>query len=130
MAQKSKGFVEGIGVVNIVAMAIVIILFGAGGHFLGKNVSNTKTEKQVAAAQVVSYDGQDGKNALDILKEKADIKVQDSSIGTFVLSINGTSNSEDHYWMFYVNDELSPFGADQYQTKGSDKIEWRYEAIL
>ena len=119
-----------IGLINIIAIIVVIGLAGIGGHFLGRWEQNRNTATQeVASVQTLAYDGEDGQNALDLLKAKADVQAQESSIGSFVTEINGTQNSEDHFWMFYVNDELAPVAADQYQTKNDDKIEWRYEAI-
>ena len=114
---------------NVVAMVIVLAIFGFIGFFAaGKSDVNTDSNTQaVAAIQAIAYDGEDGQNALDLLKSKAEIQTQDSSIGVFVISINGISNSEDHFWMFYVNGELAQVSADQYTTKNGDKIEWRYD---
>jgi hypothetical protein len=50
-------------------------------------------------------------------------------MGSFVTSIDGTANTTDTYWMFYVNDQLSSVSSDQYQSKNTDKIEWRYEQL-
>lgn len=118
-----------LSVMNIVAMIIVLAIFGFIGYFSAqKNNVNTDLNTQaVAAVQAIAYDGEDGKNALDLLKSKAEIQTQDSSIGVFVISINGVSNSNDHFWMFYVNGELAQVSADQYTTKNGDKIEWRYD---
>ena len=104
---------------------------------LGSYVSNKQADQNVAGIQsiqpqvekTISYTGQDGKTALDILKDSHTIKTQDSSIGVFVISIDETSNTDTEYWMFYVNDQLAPVGADQYQTKNTDKIEWRFEKL-
>jgi len=128
----AKSFDEtkvGFGLMNVIAIVIIIGLVGLGGHFLGKyeqNKSESKTQK-VEAVQTIAYDGAEGRSALDLLKEKAEIQTQDSSLGAFVTTINGTANSEDHFWMFYVNGELAPTAADQFITKDGDKIEWRYE---
>ena len=114
---------------NVLAIVVAIVLFGLVGHFIGKYDQNKVTEETatVAATQVFAYDGEDGKNALELLKAKADVQTQDSSLGSFVTSINGVENSEDHFWLFFVNDEMANSGADQFQTKNDDKIEWRYE---
>lgn len=125
---KSKNEI-GLSPMNIVAMIIVLAIFGFIGFFAAqKNDTNSKpAEQSVAAVQAIAYDGENGKNALDLLKSKAEIQTQDSSIGVFVISINGISNSEDHFWMFYVNGELAQVSADQYTTQNGDKIEWRYD---
>lgn len=118
----------GVSPINILAMVIVLVIFGFLGFFVDRSNSNAveKNKPAVAAVQTIAYDGEDGKNALELLKSKAEVKTQDSSIGIFVISINGVANSEDHFWMFYVNGELGSVAADQYTTKSSDKIEWRY----
>lgn len=131
MAKKASETVSGFKLMNVVALIVVIGIFGFGGHFIGKqNANNSKSvEEQVEATQVIAYEGVDGKTALDLLKERAEIQSQESSLGVFVTSINGTSNSDTQFWLFYVNGEMAPFASDQYQTKNGDKIEWRYEKL-
>lgn len=130
--QKNKSMVEGLSIANIVAIVLLIVLVGFAGNFLGKYSENNSknTEKEVASVQSVVYFGEDGKSALELLKNNTnEIQTQDSSLGVFVLSINGVSNTDNQFWMFYVNDQLSSVAADQYQTKNEDKIEWRYEKL-
>jgi hypothetical protein len=115
---------------NIICAIILVAVIGTGGHFLGKhNQKNIPVKTDIAGVQAISYDGRDGVTALDLLKEKANIEVQDSSIGTFVLGINEVKDTEDHYWMFYLNGELAPYSPDQYVTKSTDKIEWRFDKV-
>ena len=129
---QKAGLNDNFSLMNIVAVIVLIILIGLGGHFIGKSKSTeiTPTVPEIAAVQSIIYDGVDGKKALDLLKEKNEVKIQESSLGSFVTSINGTENSEDHYWMFYINGEIASQGADQYETKNADKIEWRYEQVF
>lgn len=118
--------------ISLLAIVVLIFLVGLGANFLGKynnDQKNQKVETAIAGTQTVAYDGIDGKTALDLLREKADIKTEDSSIGVFVTSINGTENTDSNYWLFYVDGQLAPIAADQYQTKPGEKIEWRYEDI-
>lgn len=115
------------GWINILAFIGVLVIAGLIG-FVSNNYKTSKTTTPaVAAAQSISYNGEDGKNALDLLKDKADIQTQDSSMGTFVIGINNTIDTDTHYWMFYVNGELASSTPDQYVTKNSDRIEWRYD---
>lgn len=115
------------GIVNVVAIIVVLVIFGLVGFWSSKNNSNSNTKQNVAAAQVVAYDGEDGKNALELLKNKAEIQTQDSSIGIFVVGINNISDSEDHFWLLYVNGELAQSTPDKLVTKNGDKLEWRFE---
>lgn len=120
-----------VSVISVVAIIVALglaTLVGFGFDKIKQN-KNQKTEPAVAAVSAVAYDGQEGKNALEILKTKAEVETQDSSIGIFITSINGVANSDNQYWMFYVNGELGAVAADQYQTKNDDKIEWRYETF-
>ena len=44
--------------------------------------------------------------------------------------INNDENGEDnHYWQYYVNDEIPMIGADSYHVSNGDYIEWRFEVI-
>jgi hypothetical protein len=83
-----------------------------------------------APAQYVSYKGQDGKNALDLLKatHKVEVKVY-SGIGEFVDGIDGLKSDTKHFWSFYVNGKQSTVGAGSYTTKTTDTIEWKFEQI-
>ena len=118
--------------VNIIALVIVIIIagfIGWGFDIAKQNKTISHSEEKVAAVQSIVYNGQEGKNALELLKGIATIQTQDSSMGTFVTAINDIQNTNTQYWMFYVNNELAPVAADQYQTKNDDKIQWRFEDI-
>lgn len=126
------------GLGNFIAIIILGAILIIGGSLLGSSVSNKQSQKAVSGLEsqfkpvvekVISYDGQDNKTALDLLKEGRDVQTQESSIGVFVTGIDGTANTTDTYWMPYVNDQLLPDSSDKYQTKAGEKIEWRYEKL-
>ena len=126
------------GLMNFVAIIILLAIVIFGGSLLGNWVSQRETPKSVAGIQnqfqpvvvkTIAYDGQDGKTAIDLLKASYDIKTEDSSMGAFVTSIDNTANTKDTFWMFYVNNELASTSADKFQTKNGDKIEWRFEKL-
>lgn len=131
MATKARIVKQGktFDLINVVAIIVLIGLVGLGGHFLGRFDQNKKATTEISGVQTLSYEGENGKNALELLESKAKVETSDSSLGSFVMSINGTANTTDHFWMFYVNGQLASVGADQYQTKDGDKIEWRYEQL-
>lgn len=113
---------------GIVAIVVLLALFSFGAAWLAQaNQSKTGEAREVSGVQTISYDGITGQTALAILQTKAQIETQESSLGTFVTSINGVANSEDHFWIYYINGEMGTVGADQYQTLATDKIEWRYD---
>ena len=125
------------GLMNFVAIIIVGAILVIGGSLLGNWVSQKQAEKSIAGTfnfqpvveKVISYEGQDGKTALELLKEGRDVKTEESSIGVFVTGIDDTENTNEKFWMFYVDDQLAPLGADQYKTKAGEKIEWRFEKL-
>lgn len=86
-------------------------------------------EYQPVVEKTISYEGQNDKTALELLKASHEIVSQDSSIGVFVTGIDGTNNIDSKYWMFYVDGKLAAMGADQYKTKDGETIEWRYESL-
>lgn len=83
------------------------------------------------SSNTYSYDGQDGKTALELLKAKyPNTTTESSTYGDYVTGIDGVkADSSKEYWAFYVNGEVANEGAGTYQTKSSDKIEWRLELM-
>lgn len=70
-----------------------------------------------------------GKTALDLTKEKANIKTKGEGANAYVTEINGITAqvSKKEYWAFYVNGKMAEVGAGSYQLKEGDKIEWKIE---
>ena len=82
-----------------------------------------------AQTTYVQYQGVEGKNALDLLKQYAKVETKSYSFGDLVTSINGTQGNGPQYWSFYVNGKLSEVGAGSYVTKDTDSIEWKLQAL-
>ncbi len=122
---------EWIGKVFLATSAVVLIAAGCN--------SATKTEQtpEAPAAQQsevspdsISYEGQDGKTALELLKASHKVETENyAGVGEYVKSINGIVPSKDEFWGFYVNGESSNVGAGQYQSKSTDKIEWKLDTV-
>ena len=70
-----------------------------------------------------------GKTALDLTKEKTNIKAKGEGVNAYVTEINGQEalNSKKEYWAFFVNGKMAEIGAGSYQLKEGDKIEWKIE---
>lgn len=87
-------------------------------------------ELPAQTAEHVSYRGQEGKNALALLKagHKVEVKVY-SGIGEFVDGIDGLKSDAQHFWSFYVNGKQATVGAGSYTTKTTELIEWKFEKI-
>jgi len=70
-----------------------------------------------------------GKTALDLTKEKANIKTKGEGTNAYVTEINSLEalNSKKEYWAFYINGKMAEVGAGSYKLKNNDKIEWKIE---
>ncbi|MBI2621436.1 MAG: DUF4430 domain-containing protein [Candidatus Levybacteria bacterium] len=116
--------------IYLLAAVVFILIFNVFfGLFLMQR--NTKPESEIKPTvaiqnNIFSYKGEDGKDALTILKEK--IRVEESSSG-LVISINNRKAEEDNkeFWAFYVNGKMAEVGPSDYQTKDGDLIEWKIQ---
>ncbi|MDE2588693.1 MAG: DUF4430 domain-containing protein [Patescibacteria group bacterium] len=86
-----------------------------------QQVPQTSVSKQEA---ILTYNGEQGIDALTLLKKHAQIDMSSSGL---ITSINGrkADDSQREYWAFYVNSKMSTVGPAQYQTKSTDVILWR-----
>lgn len=115
-----------------IILAAVIVVAAAGGSTWAY-VANSPSHKVHAVTNAqhqttqLSYQGQNGVNALDLLKEHATVKTKHYSFGDLVTSIDGTAASGSKYWTLYVNGKMSNVGASAYVTKNGDTIMWRLQ---
>lgn len=69
-----------------------------------------------------------GQTAMDLLGKTKTIETKEYSFGKSVESIEGIKNgTAGKYWLYYINDQQAPVGADTYELKPNDKIEWKFE---
>jgi hypothetical protein len=123
----------------IIALALVAVAAGGLAWTLSQpdKANTNKTNQSPAASpaktteqsiEPVAYDGQEGKNALELLQQHATVVTKDSSYGPYVDSINGVrGGANGKYWAFYVNGQMAAVGAADYATKPGDSIEWKFE---
>jgi hypothetical protein len=118
----------------LVAAAILITAGAAGGLWAmdkepaPKPAAAVTEQKEQEQVTHITYEGEEGKNALDLLKENADAETKDSSYGPYVDSIGGVKGGTDgKYWTFYINGEAATVGAGAYITKEGDTIEWKFQ---
>ena len=88
--------------------------------------TNTVANQNTNTAASITYAGQDGKNALELLQSGHTVDVSDQG---FVNAIDGVKPGDRQFWAFYVNGEQAQVGAKDYNTKGNDQIEWKLEAF-
>lgn len=118
------------GVIVIGVIAGMFIYGFVQKNKIQTNATNQNFSNQEDNASTIAYDGQDGKDALTLLKEKYSIESTQSDFGAFVSSINGIKAEDNiNFWALYVNDVMATQAADKTITKTTDKIEWRLDPI-
>lgn len=125
---------ERIFYITLGILVILTLVFGAlyeeGAIFPKKTEETVQVTKQTTvqtAEQVktLSYQGQDGKTALELLESAATIEKSGEGENAYITSINGVAaDSTKEYWAFSINGEASMVGAGSYVTKSSDVIKW------
>ena len=117
----------------IAAVAVVLVLgFGAWGfsyqtHQKTNPIKPATTTTKPIPTIYVSYRGVDGKTALELLKTHAKVQTKTSSLGDFVVAINGNDGGGKKYWIYYINHKEAQAGAGAYTTKNDDVIEWKLQ---
>ena len=89
-------------------------------------------ETRSASSKEFSYDGEDGKTALELLEEKADdVGVIGVGANAYVTSINGVEaqESKSEFWALYVDGAAAQTGAGSLETETGQKIEWSLETF-
>lgn len=117
---------------KLIAAAVPLILVGAG--IVGALTSyDAKPKAQITTEQsqttYVKYQGEEGQDALTLLRKYAGVETKHYDFGDLVIAINGTEGNGPKYWSFYVNGKLSDVGAGAYTTKDSDSIEWKLQTL-
>jgi len=108
-------------------VSALILVFGLFLVIPNPLIGPTTDSSQVAT---ISYQGVEGKNALELLKESHEVETQKFDFGELVSSIDGqASDPSTNFWAFYVNGKMAQVGASDYQTKTSDTIEWKLDSL-
>ncbi|SRR5258708_2635351 len=116
-------------IVAIISILILILIGILVFHPIGNVSQKTSfvhpmTVAIQKASNTFSYNGQNGKDALTLLKQQASIQQDHSGL---VVGINRVKPTGHEYWAFYINGNLASVGPAKYQTKKSDKILWKIE---
>ena len=118
--------------VKTIIIALAVVAAGAGG-IAGAVIANSPSHKVAATVNSqqqltdIKYNGQNGTNALALLKKHAQVQTKHYSFGDLVTSINGSKGTGPKYWTFYINGKEAQVGAGTYTTKSSDKLEWKLQ---
>lgn len=123
----------------LVSIALIVgIVFAVDS--LQSDTSNQETaqettnDSKVVEAETkdhISYEATTDGSALDQLQATNDsVVVIESELGKYVDSINDLAGGTDgKYWSFYVDGELADVGADAYELKGGELIEWKFQKL-
>lgn len=124
---------------SLLTLAFALFLVGCSN-----NQTTTDTSSSSAASSVkkelnisisIAPEGQEksektvtveeGKTAMDALKKAYKVEEKEG----FITSIDGHAQDEAKglYWMFKVNEEMAPKGANQITLKDGDKLEFYQE---
>jgi hypothetical protein len=119
------------------ALALLVIGGGATAYIVTQDNDTKSTEQSIqktddqvkvlsSSAEEFSYQGQDGKTALELLQKATTTVMKGEGEFAYVTSINGTEadSTKNQYWSFLINDEMSMVGAGSYTTNSSDVIKW------
>lgn len=118
------------GIITVIIVAILMLLGIATGQLSKRTSQDTiPTPSTQEQTQTISYDGQDGKNALELLQQNHKVETIDTSFGTFVKSIDGVTSKDNSAWIFYIDGKIGEVAADKATTQNGQKIEWRYESF-
>lgn len=120
---------------KIIGGAIFVLLLAAPvGIWLVNRPTEEPPKQQEVSAVVeekttdhITYQGEDGKTALELLKAREDVQTETSEFGELVTTINGQDGGGEKYWIFYVGGEMSSVGAGDYTTKTGETIEWKLQ---
>lgn len=124
---------------KICILVLVILAIFAGYFFYQNKLLTTKKSvvqqiftvyfKTAGQTNFTKQEIISGKTALDLTKEKANIKTKGEGVNAYVTEINGiiAQDSKKEYWAFYVNGKMATVGAGSYKLKQGDKIEWKIE---
>jgi len=104
-----------------------------------ENITETKANEMIEVTVSIKVDGEEltedlqtvevAEDAilLDVMKEHYDI----TEVDTFINSINGYEQDikENKYWLFDIDGEMAPAGANDIKLQEGDFVEWKLEEI-
>lgn len=107
------------------SIIICAIAFAGCIHRPPAAIPQTATASVRQEKTIISYQGEAGKTALELLKKHARIRTAKSELGELVEEINGVRSNNGNYIFYYVNGVMAKTGAANYVTQKGDRIEWK-----
>lgn len=114
--------------VGVVMLILVLLSFTGPKQPAQAPVKSPALTVSIAPTKAVSisYKGQEGKDALTLLKAQTTVEQDKTGLVT-VINGQKADASTHTYWAFYVNGKLASVGPADYKTKDTDTIEWKVE---
>jgi hypothetical protein len=70
-----------------------------------------------------------GPTVFDVLNQTTTVTFTQFPYGKFIDSINAVENNANnngYHWQYWVNDDLGPVSADNYELSDNDHVLWKY----
>jgi hypothetical protein len=116
--------------VKILIILVALLVFG---YFVlnarpveQKKVTPSQTKTVAQNSNYFSYKGEEGKDALTLLKLHTAIEQNKSGLVT-AINHQAADDKKREFWAFYVNGKMAEVGPASYKTKDADMIEWKIE---
>ena len=109
-----------------VLLLLVSLLNIANDQHKTREESVSTVREETQAADIYSYTGETGKDALTLLSEQTPVETDAAGL---VVAVNNrrVDSSKKEFWAFYVNGKMAQSGPADYQTQDGDQIEWKIE---
>lgn len=115
---------------KVTLIFLLVVAFSLMAVGCAKKVpEEPKDGNQAAQGEDISYAGQNGRTALDLLRSKYRVETRAVGSSEVVVSISGRQPGTGQVWSFTVNGSQAPLPADRYVTKTGDVIRWELKAV-
>ncbi len=121
-------------ILTYITVVLVVIGVIVGGFYGYQALTAKKSADPVVttsdcetsnSGKTITYKGEDGLTALELLNKKCQTESTGQGESSFITKVNGVeANSSKEFWSFKVNGEMASVGAGSYTTKNSDTITW------
>ena len=125
-------------ITTYIAILLIAIAVITGGFYIYQSLATKPKSTPIATKtcvisndnKTITYNGEEGTTALDLLIKKCTVESNGTGESAYVTSINGiTANSANEFWSFKINGEMAAVGAGSYITKNSDTITWELSSF-
>lgn len=119
---------------DVIITAVLVLLVGIGSFYAGRrSVSEEGTvsltildeiNNRVILMENLTF--RRGESVLDLLLRVDNIVYASYPFGKYVTSIRGISQTENAWWLYYVNGQLAGVSCDRFMLVDGDNVTWKY----